>query len=159
MAQRARPEPPWAARARRAAARLGLEAALRPRARPRKAEKKWNAPFSTPFRRTETPLCPAGAAVKLVLRHVQRIALAKAEFFMYTAWRHPGLSSRRLTWRRRGARPLRQAHDTLRRGDEGVADAPAERKPRLLDQLRQLGVNRSRVRGRLIRHPKPGLGC
>jgi len=54
---------------------------------------------------------------------------------------------------------LWQAHDTLRRGDGGVSDALAERKPRLLDQLRQLGVNRPRIRGRLMRHSKPALGC
>jgi hypothetical protein len=70
----------------------------------------------------------------------RRNILAKAEFAGYTSGRPIGLSSRRLTWRRWGALPLRQTHDTLRPADAG-------------------GPNRPRVRGRLIRYSKPGLGC
>ena len=61
--------------------------------------------------------------------------------------------------RRRGALQFPQALDIAKEAERDGTQAPAERKFRLLDQLRQLGVNRPRIRGRLMRHPKPGLGC
>jgi hypothetical protein len=68
-----------------------------------------------------------------------RNVLAKAEFVRYASGRPIGLNSWRLNWRRRGALPLRQAYDTLRRGEGGVSATPAEQEPRLLEQLRQAG--------------------
>ena len=62
--------------------------------------------------------------------------LAKAEFVGYASGRLIALSSRRLNWRRRGALPLRQAHDTLRPADGGVSATPREQEPRLLERLR-----------------------
>lgn len=67
--------------------------------------------------------------------------LAKPEFAMYTSGRQTGLIPTRLTWRHRGALPLRQAHYIVRAAEGDGPEAPAERKSRLLEQLRQDGTS------------------
>ena len=66
-----------------------------------------------------------------------RIVLAKAGFVGYTPRCPIGVSSRRLNWRRRGALPLPQALDIAKAAEGDGPEARAERKHRLLEQVRQ----------------------
>jgi hypothetical protein len=84
-----------------------------------------------------------------------RNVLAKAKFVGYTSGRPIGMSSRRLNWRRRGAAPLRQAHDTLSPAGGGVSETPPDRSPNSCsDCARQEVLMQIRIR----RHNKSWHG-
>jgi hypothetical protein len=95
-----------------------------------------SAATPSPWPPRQTPALPLSATESKMQGRDQNV-FAKPESAMYTSGCQTGLISSRLTWRRRGALPLRQAHDIVRPADGGVSHAPAQRKPRLLEDVRQ----------------------